>query len=595
MASTGTVANKALASPNNPSVRRRSLRSLRNVISRGVPAAGMPGFDLPEPMLDGLAQLALSLNASAADADVPGDAAAGQAYFFGAGQCASCHMIRGRGAAIGPDLSETAHHRTIEELRQSLLDPSAQIAEGYHLVQARLEHGRVIRGFGRNRTRFDIAIQDLTGQIHPVSLDQVSELSEEDGSPMPATPVSGPHLDNLLAYLSNLDSVSPTALPADTPESNTGVTFEQILNPDPANWLTFNGDIRGNRFTALDQINTSNVGDLQLEWTHTIPLWRQFLPDTPYYHENMRYFGLETVPIVVDGLMYVTGPNQVLALDARTGTGIWRYARPRTDGLVSDPSLGTNRGVAILGDKLFFVTDDARLLAIHRTTGSLIWETVMPLEKQRYGGTVAPLIVDDLVVAGVAGGDWGIRGFVAAYHADTGELAWRHWTVPDKGEPGIETWIGPGLQARRRLHLAHRRLRPRHRLPLLGHGESLAQLRRQRARWRQPLHRLLARPRPHDRQAKVVLPIHATRHARLGRQRAQRHRRRRISRPATQAPPPRRSQWFLLRLRPHRWRNCSWPNRSSAKSLGPPALTNTAARSPQPTTASPAPTTPPTG
>ena len=111
------------------------------------------------------------------------------------------------------------------------------------------------------------------------------------------------------------------------------------------------------------------MNKLGLKWTFSIPLWSQFLPDTPYFRENMRYFGLETVPIVADGIMYVTGPNQAFALDARTGHQIWHYSRPRTSGLVSDASLGTNRGVAILGDKVFMVTDNAHLIALNRVTG----------------------------------------------------------------------------------------------------------------------------------------------------------------------------------------------------------------------------------
>ena len=111
-------------------------------------------------------------------------------------------------------------------------------------------------------------------------------------------------------------------------------------------------------------------------------------------------------------------------------------------GCVSDPSLGTNRGVAILGDNVFMVTDNAHLIALNRITGRLVWEVAMPDEPQHYGGTVAPLIVKDMVIAGVSGGDWGIRGFLAAYKAATGERVWRHWTVPGKGEPGFDTWKG---------------------------------------------------------------------------------------------------------------------------------------------------------
>src|SRR5690242_19711192 len=164
---------------------------------------------------------------------------------------------------------------------------------------------------------------------------------------------AGPdELQDLIAFLSRLTGVQPGAL-ATAPKlsGDAGIDFSRIVNPKPGEWLTWNGNLSGNRYSELKQIDTANVRKLGLKWAFTIPLWSQFLPDTPYYRENMRYFGLETVPLVVDGIMYVTGPNQAFALDARTGLQFWKYSRPRTSGLVSDPSLGTNRGVAVLGDK----------------------------------------------------------------------------------------------------------------------------------------------------------------------------------------------------------------------------------------------------
>ena len=108
---------------------------------------------------------------------------------------------------------------------------------------------------------------------------------------------------------------------------------------------------------------------------------------------------------------------------------------------MGDAKLGTNRGVAILRDKVFFVTDNAHLLALDRSNGKLLWETPMPADQhQPYGGTTAPLIVDDLVIAGVAGGDHGIRGFVAAFNPDNGALVWRLWTVPTPTLGG-STWL----------------------------------------------------------------------------------------------------------------------------------------------------------
>jgi PQQ-dependent dehydrogenase (methanol/ethanol family) len=192
-------------------------------------------------------------------------------------------------------------------------------------------------------------------------------------------------------------------------------------------WLTYNGNDSANRYSALKQINTANVAALKLTWIFPI-----------------QSFGLETTPLEADGVLYVTGPNQVFALDALTGNTIWQYSRPMSAGMVGDAKLGTNRGVAILRDRVFFVTDNGHLLALERTTGKLLWETPIAAdgEGQPYGGTMAPLIVDDMIIAGVAGADEGIRGFVAAFKPDDGAIAWRHWTVPRKGEAGIETWQG---------------------------------------------------------------------------------------------------------------------------------------------------------
>lgn len=198
--------------------------------------------------------------------------------------------------------------------------------------------------------------------------------------------------------------------------------------PQPGDWRSYNGDDSANRYSPLKQITTANVQSLKLKWVFPI-----------------QYFGLEVTPLAADGVLYVTGPNQVFALDALTGSPLWHYSRPLSPGMVGDARLGTNRGVALLEGRLFFVTDNAHLLALDRGTGQLLWETTMAPpsdEKHHYGGTIVPLIVNGTVVAGVAGGDEGIRGFVAAFRPDTGAVVWRHWTVPRRGEPGIGTWQG---------------------------------------------------------------------------------------------------------------------------------------------------------
>jgi len=262
-------------------------------------------------------------------------------------------------------------------------------------------------------------------------------------SGMPAFDFPPQELEALVALIRSLNAPRTgerTRAIEPPPSAETGIDFASISHPKPGEWLTYNGNLSGNRYSELAEINHTNVHQLTLKWIFSVPLWKNLLPDTNYFVENMRYFGLETTPIVADGVMYVTGPNSVFALDPLSGREIWEYSRPRTRGLVGDAALGTNRGVAVLADKVFMVTDNAHLLALNRITGHVMWEVVMPDEPQHYGSTVAPLVVKDLVIAGVSGADWGIRGFVAAYKASTGERAWRFWTIPTKEEPGHETW-----------------------------------------------------------------------------------------------------------------------------------------------------------
>jgi alcohol dehydrogenase (cytochrome c) len=140
--------------------------------------------------------------------------------------------------------------------------------------------------------------------------------------------------------------------------------------------------------------------------------------------------------------------NEVRALDGRTGRPLWQFSRPQTPGLVptGDPAAGINRGVAVLGNRLFLQTDHAHLVALDRHTGGVLWDVEMADYRLNYGSTGAPLIVDDLVIAGISAGDEGVRGFLDAYRASTGERVWRFWTVPARGEPGSETWIGKALE-----------------------------------------------------------------------------------------------------------------------------------------------------
>src|SRR5690606_19194647 len=128
-----------------------------------------------------------------------------------------------------------------------------------------------------------------------------------------------------------------------------------------------------------------------------------------------------------------------------SGRQLWNYRRPRTRGLSVQAARGVNRGVAVAGDQVFMSTDDAHLSAVNRTNGQLLWETPMADFKLNYNGTGAPLVVDNLVISGVAGGDEGIRGFIAAFDVNTGKEVWRFWAAPARGEPLSETWQGSAI------------------------------------------------------------------------------------------------------------------------------------------------------
>src|SRR5215472_7835164 len=236
-------------------------------------------------------------------------------------------------------------------------------------------------------------------------------------SGMPAFELPADQLDGVAGYVRALNA-GVTVGPTD------GKKVEW-RSPQPGDWLTYNGNLTANRYSALNQVHRGNVGSLHLKWVFPIP-----------------YYGLEVTPLESGGVMYVTGPNQVYALDVETGNQLWKFSRPQTRGLDGDAVLGTNRGVAIRDSRVFYVTDNAHLLALDRATGQLVWEKSMPEEPHHYGGTIAPLVVNDTVIAGVSGADEGIRGFIVCYKAETGELLWRHWTVPRKGERGSETWQG---------------------------------------------------------------------------------------------------------------------------------------------------------
>ena len=287
------------------------------------------------------------------------------------------------------------------------------------------------------------------------------------------------------------------------------VTYERLLNAakEPQNWLTYGGDYFSTRYSTLTQITPANVKNLKLQWVYQSPVAGNW----------------QTTPLVVDGIMYLTQrPNDVVALDA--------LDRPR----VLDLPLHPNRRSHRLLRREQPRRRDSRRHAVHgharrapdrdrreerpAASGRRRSPTSKPATRSR----IAPLVVKDKVIVGVGGGEYGIRGFIAAYDARTGKELWRFYTIPGPGEPGHETWEpcppnpktllrSRGVEARRRIDLGDRLVRSAAEPHLLGHRQRRPRLQRRAAARRQPLHRLGRRARRRHRHAALALPVHAAR------------------------------------------------------------------------------------
>ena len=426
------------------SLRRRSETQIRALIRNGT-RGGMPAFPLPDADLDVLARTVRGWNASAFDAKPAGDMAAGKNIFDR--QCVSCHMVRGHGASNGPDLSGIGRELTIRELEQTLTDPGSRKGkrnnaacpgwafcpdDPWGVVNVKLTSGASLRGFARGRGPHDLQLQTLDGRLHLLTEADYVSIEAEKASFMPPLTASPAERRDLVAYLSGLNGprlgpLSPA--PAPVPAAD----VKRIHYPEPGEWPGYHGAPSANRHSPLSQIDTTNVGRLQPAWSYSLP------------HPS-----LQTTPLVADGVMYVTAPNQVCALDSSTGREIWCYVRSRagSDKASGDALKGAQRGAALLGDRVFFASDDAHLIALDRLTGALMWQVFLPEPSSPgvYGSTAAPMVVGDLVITGVGGGDSPLRGFIAAYKATTGEQAWRFQTIPKRGEPAAESWRGNAME-----------------------------------------------------------------------------------------------------------------------------------------------------
>ncbi len=221
----------------------------------------------------------------------------------------------------------------------------------------------------------------------------------------------------------------PTHFPAKQPVGPEAGVTDAMLKAgaaDPSSWLLYGGDYSNYRHSPIKSLDPAAAKKLKVAWSFPTGTTGQF----------------EASPVIYGGVMYVTSSyNRVFALDAKTGALLWRYDYPLPEGVrvCCGPA---NRGVAISGDLVLMATLDAHLVALDRRTGEIKWNIEIIPYKDGYGATSTPLIVGDKAITGIAGGEYGIRGFFDAYDIKTGKLIWRHYTVPAAGEPGAETWAG---------------------------------------------------------------------------------------------------------------------------------------------------------
>jgi alcohol dehydrogenase (cytochrome c) len=283
--------------------------------------------------------------------------------------------------------------------------------------------GRGAVGPSLTRSGFNHGDSDLA--IYQVVRDGVA------GTAMPRAGLSQPELLRVTAYVKMLQAHQPEDQESPQPAINVSNERLQAAGKKTDEWLTYSGSYDGWRHTSLAEITPANVARLRVRWIKQFDISQQ---------------RIEATPLVVDGVIFmVADAGHVLALNTKTGDVIWQYKRP----IPSDLPLGfgpVNRGLAASGSRIFFGTLDGHLVALNAADGKVIWETLVASPSGGYSVTGAPLAVNGLVIVGVSGGEFGIRGFLAAYDASSVKKQWKFYTIPGPGELGHETWENDAWQ-----------------------------------------------------------------------------------------------------------------------------------------------------
>lgn len=399
-------------------------------IKNGIGSGGMPSFAaLADGDIWGVVSFLKSLSAApvpnAATAAAVGDASAalqGKALFFGSGGCARCHETADGGASLAADLSAVGR-KGGDFIRAAMSHAGNGEPPWVHLT---LASGETVQGIIKAEDAINILMLTERDAIMRIERTKVRSAQSLEGGFRPNDTTSAQEADLIVAYLSR--QLARGIQTSSAARGEVALSAERITRAadEPQNWLTYWGNYTGHHFSTLKQINTSNVNLLQAQWAAALP--------GPSL--------LEATPIVVDGVMYVAGsPGEVYALDAKTGLQIWKFSRKQD--VVNPYQINPfNRGVAVLNGRVFVGTLDDLLIAIDAHTGRELWERRIANTLDGYTITGAPLVLKDRVVVGVGCGEYGVRGFLAAFDAATGESRWRVETIPGPHEAGHDSWPG---------------------------------------------------------------------------------------------------------------------------------------------------------
>jgi alcohol dehydrogenase (cytochrome c) len=279
-----------------------------------------------------------------------------------------------------------------------------------------------VQGVVKSEDTFTMQIIDATQKWQMINKRTLVKPLAKKETPHPNLPASD--RNDITAFLLK-DALVYDETADWRPAADFNVTFQRLVNAakEPQNWLTYWGDLRGTHYSGLKQITPLNAPALKSQWTY------QLGGNT-----------VEATPLVVDGIMFVTGPlNNAAALDARTGRRLWQYTR-QLPKVASHCTVMTNRGFALLGDRLYLATLDTRLVALDAKSGNVIWDVEVDDYKKGFSITHAPLAIDGKIIVGVTSGECGLTGWVDAYDAKTGKRLWRTHSTPRPGDPNRKTW-----------------------------------------------------------------------------------------------------------------------------------------------------------